>query len=198
MKNLTLLTLCAGAGLIASTAMAAPCQYTVLQNMIRDARSHEQIFELIRAGVSVDDPTVTCGGSTLQLAIRRGNPSILNGILSQDKKRINAQVSLADFPITDAPKEIPALLFAAYYAPSETVFKVMIDNGADVSVKDSNGHDILWYLDQNPVLRQSPVEDTVKQMLKQKLFDLAKVKNTPVSEDPKTPNVNLNADTLNQ
>ena len=63
--------------LLASSALAAlqpdknapvePCQYTVLQNLVRDARDHEKVFELIRAGVSMDDPTITCGGSSSRL-----------------------------------------------------------------------------------------------------------------------------------
>ena len=160
------------------TAFAAPnqgsCQYTVLQNLIRDARSHEQIFDMIRAGVSMDDETITCGGSLLQLAIRRGNPSILNGILTQDKSRANEDVSLRGFSIPGAPDQIPVILFAAYYAPSEIIFKVLTDMGADVSARDSNGRGILWYLNQNPVLRQTQTEDTVKQTLQNRVLENAR------------------------
>ena len=166
---------------LASPALAAPqakqpaapepCQYTVLQNLVRDARDHERVFELIRAGVSMDDSTITCGGSLLQLAIRRGNASILNGILTQDKNRANRRVSLKSFPITGAPEVIPAVLFAAYYAPSETVFKVMLEAGADVSVRDEKGHDILWYLERNPVLRKTALEDEIQVRLQNRLLD---------------------------
>ena len=153
------------------------CQYTVLQKLVRDARNHEKIFELIRAGVSMDDPTITCGGSLLQLAIRRGNPSILNGILTQDKTRANAPVSLVAFPIAEAPESVPAILFAAYYAPSEVVLQVMLNAGANVALKDSKGHDILWYLEKNPVLRKTRIEDNIQLMLQQKLLDEARRKN---------------------
>ena len=164
---------------LASGAMAAqeyqgPCQYTTLQNMIRDARSHEQIFNMIRAGVSMDDDTITCGGSLLQLAILRGNPSIVNGILTQDKSRVDNEVSLSGFSIPEAPEKIPIILFAAYYAPSEIVFKVLTDMGADIEIRDSLGHGILWYLNQNPVLRQTKTEDSIKEKLQNMILENAR------------------------
>jgi len=162
-----------------------PCQYTFLQNMIRDARNHEKVFELIKAGVSMNDETITCGGTLFQLAVRRGNPSILNGILAQDKGQINRLVPLRDFRIPGAPDVIPSVMFAAYYAPSEVVFRVMLEAGADVSVKDSKGHDILWYLDQNPVLRRTKVEDNIQLILQTKLLEDARHKNeVPVAAQP--------------
>ena len=172
---ITTLILC---GLV-SGAMAAqeyqgPCQYTILQNLIRDARGHEQIFEMIRAGVSMDDVNITCGGSLLQLAIRRGNPSIVNGILTQDKSRVNDEVSLKGFSIPGAPEKIPVILFAAYYAPSEIVFKVLTEMGADIAVQDSQGRGILWYLDQNPVLRQTKTEDSIKETLQKMILENAR------------------------
>ena len=181
MKKTNLFTFCAILALTSvvcaanpETDYTGPCQYTLLQNIIRDARSHEKVFELIRSGVPMDDQTITCGGSLLQLAIRRGNPSIVNGILAQDKTRVNANVSLRDFRISGAPDNIPVILFAAYYAPSELVFKVMIDAGADITVKDTNGHDILWYLDKNPVLRRSKTEDSVQASLQKTLLEQAR------------------------
>ena len=181
MKKSILFAFC-GALALTSSALAnykntgntGPCQYTLLQNIIRDARGHEKIFELIRSGVPMDDQTITCGGSLLQLAIRRGNASIVNGILAQDKSRANSVVSLSDFRISGAPDSVPVILFAAYYAPSETVFKVMVDAGADISVKDTNGHDILWYLDKNPVLRRSNMEDTIQAALQKMLLEQAR------------------------
>ena len=169
------------------TGYTGPCQYTLLQNIIRDARSHEKVFELIRSGVPMDDQTITCGGSLLQLAIRRGNPSIVNGILAQDKSRANANVSLKDFKISGAPDTIPAILFAAYYAPSELVFKVMTDAGANIAVKDANGHDILWYLDKNPVLRRSKTEDTIQATLQQLLLEQARQISKGTSSHPTPP-----------
>lgn len=181
MKKTNLFAFCATLAIASLTFAANPetgykdsCQYTLLQNIIRDARSHEKVFELIRSGVPMDDQTITCGGSLLQLAIRRGNPSIVNGILAQDKSRSNAMVSLEDFKIPNAPDSIPAILFAAYYAPSELVFKVMLDAGADITVKDTNGHDILWYLDRNPILRRSKTEDNIQATLQQLLLEQAR------------------------
>lgn len=162
-----------------------PCQYTFLQNLIRDARGHEKVFEMIKAGVSMNDETITCGGTLFQLAVRRGNPSILNGILAQDKGQVNRLVPMRDFKISGAPDAIPAVMFAAYYAPSEVVFRVMLEAGADVSVRDSKGHDILWYLDQNPVLRKSKVEDNIQLILQTKLLESARHKNeAPVAPQP--------------
>lgn len=146
------------------------CQYTFLQNLIRDSRTHERIFELIKSGVSMDDSTIICGGTPLQLAIRRGNPSIVNAILVQNKKRANDLVSTAGFNIPGAPEKIPAILFAAYYSPSETVFQTFLKNEGDVSLKDQKGRDILWYLDRNPVLRQTATEDAVNLALQNNLL----------------------------
>ena len=175
-----------------------PCQYTVLQNLVRDARNHEKIFDMIRAGVSMDDETITCGGTLLQLAIRRGNPSILNGILAQDKSRINSLVPLRDFPIAGAPDKIPAILFAAYYAPSEVIFKVMLDNGANVAVKDSRGHGILWYLDRNPVLRKTATEDGIQATLQNMLLKQAQYQTAiPAPKAPETEVLSPEKDTLN-
>jgi len=122
----------------------------------------------------MDDTGITCGGSLLQLAIRRGNPSIVNGILTQDKTRVNDEVSLRGFLIPGAPERIPVILFAAYYAPSEIVFKVLTEMGADIAVQDSLGHGILWYLDQNPVLRQTKTEDSIKEKLQKMILENAR------------------------
>ncbi|MBR6411737.1 MAG: hypothetical protein IKS41_01065 [Alphaproteobacteria bacterium] len=173
---LSFMTICG----VSMAAVAAPvafqegCQYTQLQNMVRDARNHEQIFEFIKAGVSMDDKTIQCGGTLLQLAIRRGNPSIVNGILTQDKARANKSVSLTGFEIPGAPAEIPVILFAAFYAPNEMTFKVIMEAGGKISARDSSGHGILWYLDKNPVLRRTATEDLIKQILQKQLLDQAK------------------------
>ena len=175
-KSIIALTVLCGIGPALAARTPAPvapqeeCQYTQLQNMIRDARSHEQIFEFIKSGVSMDDRTIRCGGSLLQLAIRRGNPSIVNGILTQDKTRADRPVSLDGFDIPGAPERIPALLFAAFYAPNELTFKVMMEASNNISVQDSLGHGILWYLDKNPVLRKTAMEDAVKEGLQKQLL----------------------------
>ena len=171
---LTLMAVCGvslGAVAAPAPAFQEGCQYTQLQNMIRDARSHEQIFEFIKAGVSMDDPNIRCGGSLLQLAVRRGNPSIVNGILTQDKARANKPVSLAGFEIPGAPAQIPAILFAAYYAPNETTFKVMVDAGGNIGLRDTMGHDILWYLNRNPVLRKTEMEDSIREALQNRILE---------------------------
>ena len=151
-------------------AYSAECQYTLLQNLIRDARTHEKVFEMIKAGVSMEDATITCGGSLLQLAIRRGNPSIVNGILTQDKERINDMVFLPEL----SQEKIPVILYGAYYAPSEIVFKVLLDSNANITVTDSKGRGILWYLDQNPVLRKTATEDIIRQKLQNLLLETAR------------------------
>ena len=175
-KSIIALAILCGVGPTMAARTSAPvvpqeeCQYSQLQNMIRDARSHEQIFEFIKSGVSMDDKTIRCGGSLLQLAIRRGNPSIVNGILTQDKTRADRLVSLEGFDIPGAPEKIPALLFAAFYAPNELTFKVMMEASNNMSVQDTLGHGVLWYLDKNPVLRQTAMEDAVKEALQKQLL----------------------------
>ncbi len=141
------------------------CIYTPMQKLIRDARNADQIFELIKGEYQLQDDTITCGGSLVQLAVRRGIPQILYAIGVQDNERLNQDVSLKGFSIPGAPDEIPAILFAAYYAPSAEIFKVFMDLKADMTKRDSLGHDILWYLDKNPVLRQTELEDKIRFML---------------------------------
>ena len=127
------------------------CVYTPMQKLIRDSRTADQVFQLVKDGHQIQDDTITCGGSLLQLAVRRGIPQILYAIGVQDNNRLNQDVFLNDFPIPGAPNEIPAVLFAAYYAPSAEVFQVFLDLKADITKRDTLGHDILWYLDKNPV-----------------------------------------------
>ena len=141
------------------------CIYTPMQKLIRDARNADQVFELIKSEYQLQDDTITCGGSLVQLAVRRGIPQILYAIGVQDNSRLNQDVSLKGFPIPGAPDEIPVVLFAAYYAPSAEVFKVFMDLKADITKRDSLGHDILWYLDKNPVLRQTELEDKIRFLL---------------------------------
>lgn len=154
----------------AETVATGPCQYTVMQEIVRNARDHQQIFQLIEEGVLMDDPTITCGGNLLQLAIRRGNPNIVNGILSQKPTRANETVSLKGFEIPEAPETVPVLLFAAYYAPSPAVFQIFLDRNVPMTVADSKGHNVLWYLDQNPVLRQTSLTDQVQALLQKQLL----------------------------
>ena len=164
-KSILLLSVLAvwatGAGALAADKKekTGPCQYTVMQNMIRDACSHEPIFRLIESGVLMDDPDIKCGGNLLQLAVRRGNVNIVNALLTQIPDKVNETVSLDGFDIAGAPEKIPFVLFAAYYAPSTDVFRVILNQKVSLAVRDDNGRDVLWYLDQNPVLRKTDVAD---------------------------------------
>ncbi len=138
------------------------CSYTPMQDLIRNARSADQVQQLINSGVQMNDATIKCGGNLLQLAIRRGNTEILGLLLSQNKSQINANVSLTGFEIPGAPKEVPLVMFAAYYAPSEAVFQTLMNAGVDVTVLDTSNNSALWYMDQNPVLRETPTADQVR------------------------------------
>ena len=167
-KSVLMLSVMAGMAL-SSGALAAekektagPCRYTVMQNMIRDARSHEPIFQMIESGILMDDPDITCGGNLLQLAVRRGNANIVNGLVTQIPEKVKETVSLDGFDIPGAPESIPFVLFAAYYAPSVEVFRVILNQKMPLNVRDENGRDIQWYLEQNPVLRKTAIADEVQ------------------------------------
>ena len=155
---------------LAALMMAVPalasrdCAYTPLQNLIRNVRSVEEINRLIQQGV-VFDEKVHCGGSLMQLAILRGNASVLKAMLNQDKTRANAMVDLSDFQIEGAPQEIPLILFAAYYAPNFDIIGVLYESGADISKVDSSGRNLLWYMEQNPVLRNTELSDQLNAAL---------------------------------
>ena len=140
------------------------CAYSPLQNFIRNVRTVEEINKLANSGVIFDEK-VRCGGSLLQLAILRGNPEVLQVILNQDRSRANAVVSLDGYQIQGAPREVPVILFAAYYAPSEAIFRELWAAGANVAATDSQGRNLLWYMDQNPVLRSTKLYDELNNAL---------------------------------
>ena len=171
MKSVLMLSVLAGVALSTGAVAAekkekeGPCRYTVMQNMIRDARSHEPIFQMIESGVLMDDPDITCGGNLLQLAVRRGNANIVNGLVAQIPDKVTETVSLKGFDIPEAPESIPFVLFAAYYAPSSDVFRVILNQKMPLNVRDENGRDLLWYLEQNPVLRKTAVVDEVQKRM---------------------------------
>ena len=145
--------------MMALPVMAAEnCAYSPLQNLIRNVRDVNQVQELLNQNIIFDEK-VRCGGSLLQLAILRGNPNVLAAILNQDRSRANSMVSLNAYPIQGAPQEIPVILFAAYYAPNAEIFQVLKDSGANVAQTDSQGRNLLWYMDQNPVLRNTDLSD---------------------------------------
>lgn len=176
MKKLLFLTVC----LLALPVMAQKsneCALTPLQDLIVNARSDTEIKELIARGKVTDEP-VRCGGTITQLAIRRGNPDVLRAILEQNRDRASAIVSLDAFPILGAPKQIPTILFAAYYAPNRLIVDYLKSAGADISVTDDFGRNLLWYLNKNPVLRNTELQDELNKEL---LFGL-KMDQPPIQQ----------------
>lgn len=135
------------------------CVYSPLQEVIREARGPEIIQKLADNGVDFN-VAQRCGGSILQLAIRRGNPEILKALLEAGADATKA-VSLDGFSIAGAPKEVPLMAFASYYAPRADMMQMLITAGAKVTEQDSNGQTVLWYMDQNPVLRKTVLEDEI-------------------------------------
>ena len=163
MKKLLFLSVC----LVALPVMAQKsneCALTPLQDLIVNARSANEVRELIARGKVFDEP-VRCGGTITQLAIRRGNPDVLKAILEQDPNRAKAVVSLDAFPILGAPKQIPIILFAAYYAPNRQMVDLLTSAQADISVTDDFGRNLLWYLNKNPVLRNTDLQDELNKEL---------------------------------
>ncbi len=143
------------------------CAYSPLQNLIRNVRSVNEINELLQRGV-VFDEKVRCGGSLTQLAILRGNPDVLQAILNQDRARANAMVVL-DYSSKSSygndTKEVPVILFAARYAPNPEVVQKLVEAGADITRTDSQGRNLLWYIEQNPVLRNTALSDRLNSMM---------------------------------
>lgn len=189
--------------MIAVPVMAAnDCAYSPLQNLIRNVRKADEIVALMNRGV-VFSEKVRCGGSLMQLAILRGNPQVLQALLQQDPGRANEMVGLQAYPIGGAPKEIPLLLFAAYYAPNADMVRLLVNNGgADISKTDDYGRNLLWYMDQNPVLRNTDLYDELNTRMLSSLVPTQQVRpgipmvaqpiqlgvqaplNAPVSQNP--------------
>jgi len=164
MRKLLLLSACLLA-MPAAAQRSDECALTPLQNLIVNARGAEEIRQLVDRGVSFDEQ-VRCGGSLMQLAIRRGNPDILEAILRQDRRRANVVVNTDVFPIPGAPKQIPLILFAAYYAPNATMVELLLAADGEVFKKtDEFGRNVLWYLNKNPVLRNTDLEDKLNEGL---------------------------------
>jgi len=165
MKKILLACVC---GLMAVPVMAASneCAYTPLQALIRNVRDVSEINNLTARGVILEDPNIRCGGSLMQLAIVRGNPDVLKALLEQDIKRADQRVSLDGFTIPDAPRQIPVLLFAAYYSPNESMMRLMVQaveqGGSGLNQVDDNGRNLLWYLEKNPVLRNTQLSDELR------------------------------------
>lgn len=139
------------------------CSYTPLQEIIRDARSEADLAPITKNNVNLNAP-VKCGGTVLQLAVLRGNPQVMRALLEAGAD-VKTPVSLEGFNIANAPKEIPILHFAAFYAPRQDIVSLIISAGADVTATDENGESVLWYINQNPVLRNTALSDDIRNTL---------------------------------
>ena len=165
-----LLLTCALGALLPVLAVAASqdCVYSPQQTLVRDARNGEQIKRYLQNGL-VFDETPRCGGTVMQLAIRRGNMDVLAVLLNDDLQRADQVVSLDDFPIPGAPRKIPLWLFAAYYAPNEGTIRYMKQAleqlGVSLAMTDDTGRNVLWYMERNPVLRKTELYDTLNEDL---------------------------------
>ena len=175
-----LLLTCALGILMAGTVQAAPqqkgeCAYSPLQTLVRDARDEQQLAVLAKKGVNLDE-VPRCGGTLMQLAIRRGNFNVVKVLLENDLKRANQIVSLDDFPIPGAPKKIPLWLFAAYYAPNEYIISLMrqaMEQASfDIGQTDEYGRNVLWYMELNPVLRKTETFDKLNDALLESLGEV--------------------------
>lgn len=151
------------AALIPLTVYAAPkdCVYHPLQDIVRSARSEKDIEPWIKDQINFNID-FKCGGSILQLAIMRGNPHVLKILLEKGGVNPNELIDNTAFPIKGAPKVIPISFFAAFYAPRQDILNLFMEY-AEKSIyqTDMNGQNILWYLEQNPVLRNTDLADII-------------------------------------
>ena len=145
---------------ISAGANQKNCMYHPLQNIIRSARTTQDVETLITDQINFNID-FQCGGSVQQLAILRGNPKILQVLIEKGGLNPNEQVDNSIYPIKGAPKVLPIAFFAAYYAPSSEILSLLISNGASIYKKDANGQNILWYIEQNPVLRNTDLSDQI-------------------------------------
>lgn len=162
----TAVTMC----LVATTVWAAPsrnasvtCSYSPLQDLVRNARSGKDLEQVLGGRVNLNAP-VKCGGTILQLAIRRGNPEVVK-LLLENGLSVKEDVSLDGFDIPGAPNTVPLLMFAAYYSPRQDILNLIVSAGADMTALDTNGENVLWYLDKNPVLQNTAISDAIKNAL---------------------------------
>ena len=156
----------AAACLINTVAFGAAkeCSYSPLQQVIRTARTEEDVMKLINNNVNLNIRP-KCGGNVYQLAILRGNSAVVKALLENSKLPVDVSVSNTDYPIPGAPKEIPLAFFAAYHAPSINIMRLFMNAGMDIMATDSRGETILWYLNQNPVLLNTELVDEVTDKL---------------------------------
>lgn len=160
----------------------AECSYTPLQEIIRDARSEVDLMPIIKNNVNLNAP-VKCGGTVLQLAILRGNPQVVRTLLEAGAD-VAMPVSTEGFSIPGAPKEIPLLHFAGFYAPRQDIVRLIVSAGADVTATDENGESVLWYINQNPVLKNTEVSDEIRNKL---LFAPKNMDGEGARVDPSSP-----------
>lgn len=156
----------AAACLINTVAFGAAkeCSYSPLQQVIRTARTEEDVMKLINNNVNLNIRP-KCGGNVYQLAILRGNSAVVKALIENSKLPVDVSVSNTDYPIPGAPKEIPLAFFAAYHAPSINIMQLILNAGVDIMATDSRGETILWYLNQNPVLLNTELVDQVTEKL---------------------------------
>ncbi len=160
------MVIAAAAFLINTVAFGAAkeCSYSPLQQVIRTARTEEDVMKLINNNVNLNIRP-KCGGNVYQLAILRGNSSIVKALIENSKLPVDVLVSNTDYPIPGAPKEIPLSFFAAYHSPSINIMQLILNAGVDIMATDSRGETILWYLNQNPVLLNTELVDQVTNKL---------------------------------
>ncbi len=155
MTKKALLTTVLGMVLATTAAQAqivSECMYAPEQEMIRQARSFEDLKPLEGKDLSQAYP---CGGTILQLATLRGIAEVLLTLRRNNMVNFDTEMSTKDYPIPGAPEMIPAILFAGRWAPNQETFQAFLDAGLDPFVKDAAGHDLKWYLARNPVMHHS-------------------------------------------
>ena len=150
MKKLLMMTMALG---LSTAVCAEECAYTAAQKAVRDAETVAELMETLPKDINLN-ATYPCGGSLGQLAILRGNSDNLHYLLDLGLNP-NAEVSLMDRPIPGAPTTVPLPLYAARYSPASAIIDALVEYKADFHVKDKAGHNVFWYFERNPVLRNS-------------------------------------------
>ncbi len=144
-----------------SAAARKDCSYSPLQDIIRTARDEKDIQKLLEQNVNFN-MVPRCGGDVLQLAIMRGNPQVLKVLLESADLSVDKMVPNVDYPIEGAPKEIPFLAFAAYYAPRADMMNLVLQASENVFVEDARKESLLWYMRRNPVLMNTALYDDIR------------------------------------
>lgn len=164
MKKLSLAILSAILMMSVPAMAQRTCSYSPLQEVVRSANKAADIERLVARRVNLNTP-VRCGGTLVQLAILRGNVDVLK-VLLDNGADVKALVKSSDFGLNNVlPQEVPLIFFAAYKAPNAETLKVLVDAGLDITETDRNGENISWYLDRNPVLRETPIAKEIDEIL---------------------------------